>query len=448
MSDTPKLTCVTRLDSIKLDETYFTEEGYLIDHPIVTSVGIFEYKNPDGTIRRELRLPEHVFDPKSLATYEGKPVIITHVPRVNKHNVEDEIVGTLLSKGYRDGDDVRAKIIIHGIDRVKRSGLRELSLGYDLDLDETPGEWNGQPYDAIQTEIRINHLALVGAARAGDQARLNIDGETKTLRGGKTVKDKTKGKAMGSEQLQKTIAAYQTRRQQRLDEAEKHSEDNENPVPAAAAGGEIPAPPPAENNPSDKLQLIKDRRDRRDKEDNPATLDDAMGAIAQQDEDIGALIELIEELQAKSDFDNASVPAAAADDDDSDTNSMGEVEGSAMSTNADSVDAVVRERIKLGRIGDRLRLDGLEDMKPIDAKKAIICKVNPGMRLDGKSSVYVNAAFDVAVSQMETVKDTNHQRRQISGRMDSSDYVAPNGKTAAQRARERMIEKQMNGGNE
>ena len=47
-----------RLDSISLDETYYTEEGYLVDHPIVTTCGIFEYMQEDGTVRRELRLPE------------------------------------------------------------------------------------------------------------------------------------------------------------------------------------------------------------------------------------------------------------------------------------------------------------------------------------------------------------------------------------------------------
>ena len=46
-----------RLDSISLDQTYYTEEGYLVDHPIVTTCGIFEYNNVDGSMRRELRLP-------------------------------------------------------------------------------------------------------------------------------------------------------------------------------------------------------------------------------------------------------------------------------------------------------------------------------------------------------------------------------------------------------
>ena len=95
-------TYVQRLDSISLDKTYFTKEGYFVDHPIVTSVGIFEYKNPDGTTRRELRLPEDVFAAQSLASYKGKPIIMTHdAGYVDKNNVEDETIGTILSEGYR-----------------------------------------------------------------------------------------------------------------------------------------------------------------------------------------------------------------------------------------------------------------------------------------------------------------------------------------------------------
>ena len=39
-----------RIDSISMDQTYYTDEGYLVDHPIVTTCGIFEYKNDDGTL--------------------------------------------------------------------------------------------------------------------------------------------------------------------------------------------------------------------------------------------------------------------------------------------------------------------------------------------------------------------------------------------------------------
>ena len=51
MSEAPKLSQVIRLDSLPLNQTYFTPEGYLMDRPILTSTGIFEYTNPDGSVR-------------------------------------------------------------------------------------------------------------------------------------------------------------------------------------------------------------------------------------------------------------------------------------------------------------------------------------------------------------------------------------------------------------
>lgn len=160
-----------RLDSIPLDKTYYTEEGYLVDHPILTSCGIFEYANPDGSIRRELRLPEEVFNDKSLESYEGKPIIVTHdAGEVNKDNAHRETIGTILSKGYRDGDDVRAKIIIHDTNRMKQSGLRELSLGYALTLDETPGVYEGQPY----VLYRAGSADSESAGRTGQDGLKNI----------------------------------------------------------------------------------------------------------------------------------------------------------------------------------------------------------------------------------------------------------------------------------
>ena len=172
----PKLVKVYRFDAMELSPAYFTKEGYLMDRPILTTTGIFEYHNDDGSIRRELRLPGEVFDPESLASYKGKPIVITHdAGKIDKDNVDQTEIGTILSDGYRDGNNVRAEIVIHDTDAMKASGLKELSLGYTQTLVMQPGEYNGEHYDAIQTNIRVNHLALVGAARAGDTARLNID---------------------------------------------------------------------------------------------------------------------------------------------------------------------------------------------------------------------------------------------------------------------------------
>jgi hypothetical protein len=153
-----------------------TDEGYLVDTPIVGRVGIQTYYNADGSQRRELRLPEDVFSADSLASMAGKPITIGHQGMVTAANAKKLTVGVVKGDGVQDGDNVRAPIIIHdadAIDLAEKGGVSELSLGYKVDLEETPGEWNGEKYDAIQRNPRINHLALVKKGRAGN-ARLNL----------------------------------------------------------------------------------------------------------------------------------------------------------------------------------------------------------------------------------------------------------------------------------
>ena len=271
----------------------------------------------------------------------------------------------------------------------------------------------------------------------------------------------SKKNPMRSDELRKTISMFNKRRKRRLDESELDSEQEDTMHPdETMTEDDEPSPPPATISPDDRVQLIKDRRDRRDQEGDPESSDEALGVIAQQDEDIDELIEIIEELQAKSDFDSTcqdeenedeeNEDEENEDEENEDDDEHGENHGVTLSIQTDSIDAIVRERLKLGRLGDRLNLDGLEEMKPLDAKKAIIKKVNPSMRLDGKGKVYINAAFDAAVAQLASTggKDTNYQRRQTSNRMDSRTGYTPTGKTSAARARERMIDKMMNGGDQ
>jgi hypothetical protein len=66
---------------------------------------------------------------------------------------------------------------------------RELSCGYTLNLDETPGTTpTGEHYDAIQRDIVYNHIAIVPHGRAG-VARLNMDGDQITDEHRKDDKD-------------------------------------------------------------------------------------------------------------------------------------------------------------------------------------------------------------------------------------------------------------------
>ena len=453
--DEPKLKRVRRLDSIKLDQndkTYFTNEGYLIDHPILTSCGIFEYTNPDGSIRRELRLPEHVFAEESLKTYKGKPIIITHEAGVvNKGNVDREQIGTILTDGYQDGDDVRAEIIIHDTDAMKECGLKELSLGYNLDLVEEPGTWNGEPYDAIQTNIAINHLALVASARAGEQARLNIDGsEEPELKGGKVMKQTPNtsradgGEALSPEEMEQAIAEYKARKAKEAGAGDPPASDGEGATEEKPAAEEAePAAEESGKSPEEIAKMVKDRRDRRD--NNPEDVEGCKGVMAQQDEDIDMLLACLEKMLAEEKTDGSGEeppaakeepPAAAADNSDGSGDKSG-------SLNADSADEIFRQRLSICRVGDKLRMDGLETQSILDGKKAIIKKVLPDMRLDGKSTAYIDAMYDLAVNEVNKRKGTDYQRQQMAQNpakhADSSENVS-----MARAARERMIK----GGNE
>lgn len=446
----PTLKTVYRLDSVPLSATYWTREGYLKDEPIVTSVGIFEYLNDDGSKRRELRLPEEVFDPASLASYEGKPIIITHsAGEVDKNNVQREHIGTILSAGIQDGDNVRAKVVIHNTDAMKRSGLKELSLGYSLDLDETPGVWKGQPYDAIQRNIRINHLALVENARAGEQARLNID--SRDTRKGVKIMAKTRkdGGPLTPEEMEQAIAEFQARKEARAAAAAPAAPngDEGDPTPASAT----PAAPDDEKkdegcDPMERVQMVKDRRDRRDADGDPTDQQGAMATIAQMDEDIDTLLEVIDTLSAQKDFAGDEGDPDPTKQDDDDTQKTDEGEGDKGGTiNADSIDAIVRERVNLIRMGEKLNLDGIESMSIRDARKAIIRAVKPNMRLDGKSDGYLRVAFELAADEVNSMKkNTNYQRQQMLGgaTQKRADGSATGGAAAH---RQKMIDSQ-NGG--
>lgn len=406
-----------RRDSIALTDTYYTEEGYLRDTPVVTTVGIFEYHNPDGSVRRELRLPEHVFAPESLASYKGKPVIITHnAGEINVDNVQQEAIGTMLSDGFQDGDSVRVQIVIHDTKSMQNSGLRELSLGYDLELDETPGTWNGQPYDAVQTNIRINHLALVRQARAGNTARLNID--SRDNEEGGTLMDPEKNNldtgGLSPEQLADAIAQYKA----------NHPEGG-----GATDGGDPnngAGTPPADTKPTaaEQIQAVKDHRDNRDPNADPAQ------TIAQQDADIDALLGIIDVLQAASDMggnnDGAGAPPAT--------------------TNTDGVDidAMVRARMAVARVGDKLGIAGIDGMPIRDAKCAVIKHLNPKLNLDGRSDAYIDAAYDLAAEQANSGSSVTSQLKGMSQK-NADGAGGDTGISNAAAARERMMNRRKEG---
>ena len=164
---------VQRYDNYAITATK-TDEGFIKDAPIIGRTGILEYRNVDGTIRREYRPPEEAFNVDSLASIRGKPITLGHHGWVSSANYrEAKPVGTVISDGRQDGNNIRADVVIYSLD----TDDRELSCGYQTELEETSGVTpEGEHYDAIQRNIVYNHLAIVPRGRAGN-ARLNMDGE-------------------------------------------------------------------------------------------------------------------------------------------------------------------------------------------------------------------------------------------------------------------------------
>lgn len=151
-----------------------TDEGFIKDSPIIGRTGILIYQNADGSTRREYRPPEEAFNIDSLASIRGKPITMGHHGLVtNETYNQSKPIGTVLSEGKQDGENIRADVVIYDLN----TDDRELSCGYQTDLEETSGVTpEGEHYDAIQRNIVYNHLAIVPRGRAGN-ARLNMDGE-------------------------------------------------------------------------------------------------------------------------------------------------------------------------------------------------------------------------------------------------------------------------------
>ncbi len=179
-----------RYDTYRVDKKPIKlDSGFLRVPVFATRTGIFRYRRPDGSIRRELRHPDEVFNADSLQSLAGVPFTNRHPSElVNSKNVRKYMVGTVSDKvGRHDDGDVSfvdTSVMVMDekmIAEVETKGLREVSCGYKCDVEDSPGEFNGEQYDAVQKNIRYNHLAGVDKGRAGSQVRLRMDADDAEL---------------------------------------------------------------------------------------------------------------------------------------------------------------------------------------------------------------------------------------------------------------------------
>jgi hypothetical protein len=361
-----------------------TEEGYIRANAVVTRTGIFLYSNADGSIRRELRHPDDVWDSDSIASMELIPVTNNHPDEklVNAKNFKKLAIGYTGETIKKDGDYILANVVISdqdGVDWIKNQGRKELSLGYTVDLHPEAGSYNGEPYDFRQKNIRYNHLAIVNQARAGGEARIALDSQD-TVEILTEVEQMAKRKIKIDEEevmVEPQTADYVDRLLADL----KNLEDEKKRV-------------------DDEIRMIRDKLDKTEAErdsykervDNPKEKDGATVAEAKMD---------------SAGFNKA-----------------------------------VQERVRVLKCAEetleKSKRANLDSMSDLDIKKAIIGQCRKSISLDGKSPAYVEAMFDTILDEKTSAKVN----------VDNVDFVEKDskfdGESPTAKARQKMMEDQKN----
>ncbi len=169
-----------RYDFSPIEKYEVTPEGYLRAWASIARTGIQLYTDADGSVRREYRPETEVASPDSLASFAGKAITSEHPPvLLDAANTKDYQVGFSGTEVVYDNGFVKAVMTITDedtIERIMRGDAREVSAGYRVNYDPTPGVTDsGEHYDGIQKEIIGNHIAVVRRGRAGPQVKLHLD---------------------------------------------------------------------------------------------------------------------------------------------------------------------------------------------------------------------------------------------------------------------------------
>jgi hypothetical protein len=157
-----------------------TNEGFLLCEGVpIARIGELLYAagevpietGSDGIIHVD-RTPEEVFRPETLASFEGKPVTMDHpadfvTPETWRQLAVGITQNVRRGEGLNDGYILADMLITDraAIDAV-RTGLREVSCGYDADYVQI------EPGRGVQRNIIGNHVALVERGRCGPRCAI------------------------------------------------------------------------------------------------------------------------------------------------------------------------------------------------------------------------------------------------------------------------------------
>ena len=147
----------------------------------ISSFGIFTYGAGQIGLPGDPNRLVKVYRPESAVADPAAIESFRNVPFINDHEMlsgfqgDDEatapedygVSGVLTSNVYYEAPWMRGdlKIFARDVQADLASGKKDLSLGYSSDFELKPGVFDGEAYEAIQTNLRGNHIALVKDGR-------------------------------------------------------------------------------------------------------------------------------------------------------------------------------------------------------------------------------------------------------------------------------------------
>lgn len=173
----------------KFDKFIDEQTGFLKINGVIARTGIQDYLALElGDTEGDPMSPKGVYRPKSevlnkdsLESFVNAPITDNHPKEfVNTNNAKELIKGSVSSieTFSKDGVDyVKAKMTVTDKNLINKimNGKVEISAGYSQDLIKEKGEFQDKVYDYKQTNIKINHVAIVDKGRCGDKCKVTTD---------------------------------------------------------------------------------------------------------------------------------------------------------------------------------------------------------------------------------------------------------------------------------
>lgn len=174
--------CTVR-DITTISKREVTPQGYLIAPAVIGRTGVQEYTRGElgldgdqNAVVRLMRVPEEVFRPETIASFENAPITDNHPSEgVNAQNWARLSKGEVRDVAKTEGNLLGANTLVKDGAMVAKvvGGKGALSCGYSFNLDLTPGDG----FDGYQRDILGDHVAVVDVPRGGPVCRIGDEEE-------------------------------------------------------------------------------------------------------------------------------------------------------------------------------------------------------------------------------------------------------------------------------